>query len=66
MKTKIIKEQITCPRCNGSGRVFDTEECIFTAGVSFVLGLIDDDFKDECPKCEGKGYIIKTTEIIEQ
>ena len=66
MSKVIIKEKIICHRCKGKGRVFDVEECVCTAGISFLLGLIDKDMRDVCPRCVGSGMIYKTTEIIEQ
>lgn len=66
MSKLIIKEKVRCPRCKGKGRVFDVEECVCTAGISFVLGLIDRSMRDVCPECDGSGYIDQITEIIEQ
>lgn len=62
----IIKEKVRCSRCNGRGRVFNVEECVCTAGISFVLGLIDRNMRDVCPECDGEGWIFKETEIVEQ
>lgn len=61
--SKLIKEEVLCPRCKGKGRIFDTAECVFT-GVSLILGILDSIFKDVCPKCNGKGIVYRKT-IIE-
>lgn len=60
---RIIKQEITCPKCKGSGRVFDVAECVFTAGISFVLGAIDSNLKDVCPKCGGNGTVYRKIKI---
>ena len=62
--SKIIRKELTCPRCKGKGTVFDVSECVFTAGISFILGMIDSRCKDVCPECDGRGIICRKT-IIE-
>lgn len=56
---KIIRQEVLCPRCKGKGRIFDTIECVFTAGISLILGALDSDLKDVCPKCDGKGIVYR-------
>lgn len=65
MTRKVIKKEITCPRCGGTGRVFNTAECVFTFGIAFILGAIDHRLKDVCPKCGGDGVVYRET-IIEE
>lgn len=61
-----MKQEVTCPKCKGKGRVFDVAECVFTAGIAFVLGAIDNHLKDICPKCGGTGSIYRKTIIEEE
>lgn len=63
--SKLIKEEVLCPRCKGKGRIFDTAECVFTGGISLILGILDSNLKDVCPKCNGKGIIYRKI-IIEK
>ena len=44
--------------------VFDVSECVFTEGISFILGMIDSRCKDFCPECGGRGVVYRKT-IIE-
>ena len=62
---KVIEKEVTCPKCKGTGRVFDIAECVFTAGISFIFGCIDSSLKDVCPKCEGSGTIYRKIKIKE-
>ena len=64
--SKIVKREITCPRCKGKGHVFDIAECVFTAGIAFVLGSIDSNLKNTCPKCDGDGYVYQKIIIKEE
>lgn len=48
-----MSRRIKCPKCKGSGKVFDKFFAAMTFGVSVLL-----DDKDTCPRCNGKGYIV--------
>lgn len=61
---KIIRQEITCPKCKGKGHVFNVAECVFTFGIAFVLGAIDSNLKQICPQCDGKGTVYRK-QIIE-
>lgn len=63
--SKVIRKEITCPRCKGTGRVFDVSECVFTFGIAFVLGAIDHRLKDICPECDGEGTVYRKIVIEE-
>lgn len=60
-----LKQEVLCPRCKGKRRIFDTTECVFTAGVLPILDMLDSNLKDVCPKCNGKGIIYRKI-IIEK
>ena len=61
--SKIIKNEVLCPRCKGTGRVSDITECVFTTGGSLISGASNLNLNHVCPKCNGKGIIYRKTII---
>lgn len=48
---------IICPKCKGRKTVVDTEQAIFTIGLSLIFKFNKDDGRIKCPTCNGKGKI---------
>jgi len=52
---------ILCPKCKGSGEVFDSSSLVLTVMLPFAMWLDSTDdsgikyTKKECPLCEGYG-----------
>jgi len=47
---------IICPKCNGTGRVFDHVSGIGTFGIDYLFQMATG--KEKCPRCKGQGYLI--------
>lgn len=63
---KILRRKIRCPKCKGSGRVYDPELGVFTFGIGTILQTLCRGLKDICPQCDGEGWIYEEIEIIEK
>lgn len=52
-------ERITCPECNGKGRVNERSERVFDGGLYGDHQYHTYWTSDKCEKCNGKGYLEK-------
>lgn len=48
---------IICTNCNGSGKVIDKEQALFTLGLSLIFKFQKNDGKINCPICNGNKKI---------
>lgn len=51
--------RITCPDCNGKGRVNEHSEQVFDGGLYGDHKYHTYWTSDPCPRCKGKGYLEK-------
>lgn len=65
MTRKIEPKEVSCPSCNGAGRVeslaTNTIACMLTCGLSLLL----DQDESVCKKCNGLGYIYVKPKIYD-
>ena len=48
---------VKCPKCKGSGRVYDHLAGILSLGAVYLFQAVDDELKEMCPRCNGRGFI---------
>lgn len=64
---KTASDYVTCPECNGAGRVTYTQQTLFgmtrTTGVCRTCGGKGKVVKDKCPTCKGSGLKTVQTKI---
>lgn len=60
-----------CPRCNGTGLVYNKMLAVFTVGIAPAISWLLGDSSnkndyDDCPRCEGMKFIISSYESLEK
>ena len=48
---------VKCPKCKGSGRVYDHLAGILSLGAVYLFQAVDDELKEKYPRCNGRGFI---------